>query len=168
MKFFYMLVGVPGSGKSTWLKNKILDRSPSTAVISSDDIISEIAETIARMTGVPVTYNDVFSDNYKLVEKFMLQNAERIFASDDANVVVWDQTNVSVLSRKKKLAMVPKDYKKIAVFFETPPDDILKERLSKREGKTIPNFVMVSMKENLVKPSENEGFDIVQVVNTFY
>jgi predicted kinase len=73
--------------------------------------------------------------------------------------VVWDQTNISVKSRAPKLAVFPKEYKKVAVVFPTPGAVELGRRLASRAGKNIPDYVMRSMIANLQPPSAREGFD---------
>jgi len=54
----WMLVGVPGSGKSTWIEETELDegQGQDTVILSTDDYI----EHIASIRGT--TYNEVFHD----------------------------------------------------------------------------------------------------------
>jgi len=70
----------------------------------------------------------------------------------------WEQTSVSVKSRKKKFNMLP-DYEHVAVVFITPDNDELERRLANRPGKNIPPHVMRSMIDNFQFPTEAEGFD---------
>lgn len=151
MPTFYMLIGVPGAGKSTWrAKHK-----GAATVASSDDYLDAVAANSGK------TYNEVFKDHVKAANEYALQSARAGFERDDD--VIWDQTNTSRKSRSGKLAMVPKHYRKIAVFFPTPAD--LKQRLANRPGKSIPEPVMLSMINQLEPPSKDEGFDEVQTVS---
>ena len=59
--------------------------------------------------------------------------------------------------RKQKLKMVPKDYKKVAVYFPTPHQDVLKKRLAGRPGKSIPDYVMNTMMKTIEKPAMNSS-----------
>lgn len=144
----YLLVGVPGSGKSTWIRNQNWVKD--SVLISTDDYIEAVALRLGK------TYNEVFDDYIKDATAWMLDTVER--AKHEGRSIVWDQTNVSVKSRRKKLNMLP-DYHKIAVFFQTPEQEELNARLANRPGKNIPGYVMKSMIENLEIPSMEEGFD---------
>jgi predicted kinase len=150
----WMLVGVPGSGKSTWIGNRFGGTSDAEDIfIASTDLI---LESIAIFAGK--TYNEVFKDHIKTAEKQMYQGLSK--ATEDGQDIIWDQTNLTRKSRAKKLIMIPDHYEKIAVFFPTPED--LWERLIHREladGKSIPDHVVRSMIDTMEKPELNEGFD---------
>jgi predicted kinase len=63
--------------------------------------------------------------------------------------------------REETLEMIPDDYKKIAVVFNVPEDE-LKKRLEKREketGKHIPPEAIEKMKNCYTPPSKEEGFN---------
>lgn len=141
-----MLIGVPGSGKSTWIKNHA---DSSAMVLSTDDKI----EAAARAQGK--TYSEVFKDEIKAANVGM-QN-DLIRALRDGRDIIWDQTNITRKSRRDKLTRIPHNYEKIAVFFPTPLD--LKQRLASRPGKEIPEPVVLSMINQLEPPSKEEGFD---------
>lgn len=147
MPAFYMLIGVPASGKSTWVSQN----RRGAVVISSDDYIEKQA---ARLKS---TYNDVFNDYIKDANRHATETAKQAFA--DGLDVIWDQTNLTRNSRKGKLSMVPKNYEKIAVYFPTPSPDLHRKRLDGRPGKKIPDFVLNSMIKTLEPPSKDEGFD---------
>ena len=150
-----MLIGVPGSGKSTWIKAQNFDMAR-TLIASTDNQI----ETLAAAAGK--TYNDVFSELIKSATAAMNhQVREAIQVGAD---IVWDQTNVSVRSRQPKLALIPAGYKKVAVVFPTPDKTELDRRLASRPGKTIPGHVVQSMAANLEMPTVAEGFDEVKVL----
>lgn len=146
----YMLVGVPGSGKSTWMRNQIWVND--LIVVSTDDYIEMVA------SNVNMTYNDVFDSSIKPATAHMMSMVEN--ARDDDRSIVWDQTNTTKKSRWNKLKMLP-NYHKIAVFFKTPELEELNQRLASRAGKNIPEHVMKSMIENLEIPTVEEGFDEV-------
>lgn len=148
MPVLYMLIGVPASGKSTWVKQH---KNSNTLVASSDDYIERQAEKMGS------TYNDVFNDYVKAGNSHAIATAKQAF-SDNMDLI-WDQTNLTKNGRKQKLRMVPKDYKKVAVFFPTPHQDVLKKRLASRPGKNIPDYVMNTMMKTIEKPSHDEGFD---------
>lgn len=150
----FLLIGVPGSGKSTWVKS----HSSDAVIVSTDDYI----EQVAKNSGL--TYNDVFLDTIKEATSAMFNTAKTAILNQQN--VIWDQTSTTVSSRKKKIKMFPSEYHKVAVFFHCPPDDILNSRLESRPGKIIAPEVIKQMKENLKMPTLEEGFDeIIEVKN---
>lgn len=154
-----VMVGIPGSGKSTWIANFLgfsgTIRKEYT-VISSDNIIEDFAKSEGK------TYSDVFDKYIKQASNLVQLNAKNAFESRDN--VIWDQTNLSVKSRRKILKLVPDEYYKIAVAFEPADMDEIWRRLenrSKETGKTIPPHVVNQMVRNYSPPTKNEGFDKV-------
>jgi tRNA uridine 5-carbamoylmethylation protein Kti12 len=164
----YMLVGLPGTGKSTWTDrfkrkhiSELNEQSFKTntpfnwnlSIISTDDIIQHIANEHR------LTYNQVFDNlTYSFAEKMSHKLAR--FAFDRNDIVIWDQTNLTAKSRGKKLALVPSHYKKICIMFRKPDD--LNERLQTRVGKNIPEDVMMNMIKSYQQPTITEGFDDIQ------
>lgn len=146
----YILIGVPGSGKSTWVAKQPFDWGR-TVVASSDAYIERYAKEQGK------TYSEVFKDYVNIATKQMDVDVKN--AIENRLDIVWDQTNVSAGARSKKLRLFPKDYEKIAVVFATPDDKELARRLALRPGKTIPPDVIDSMKKQIQEPSEREGFD---------
>ena len=148
----YILCGVPGSGKSTWIENLAIRSGywPKATVISTDNHI----ETWARVSNQ--TYSEVFDEYIKTAASLMIEdfNISKTFGQN----IIWDQTNVSVKTRAKKLQML-NGYRKIAVVFKTPDVEELQRRLDSRPGKHIPKHVMKSMIDNFVLPTVEEGFD---------
>lgn len=148
----YMLCGVPGSGKSTWIRNRVI--KDHTHIASTDSLIEIAAKAVCK------TYDDVFQDTIKSATKTMYELLK--YAVEDNMDIIWDQTNLDRKSRGSKLIMIPDHYYKIAVYFPTPDD--LHERLIHREmteGKSIPDYVMKSMLTNFTIPDISEGFDKV-------
>ena len=143
----YMLIGVPGSGKSTWVANQ--EWAGGIPVVSSDQFI----ENHAQLQGK--TYNEVFDEYIKIATKLMDNQVEICKANNKD--IIWDQTNTSAKSRKAKLAKL-EGYEKIAVVFKTPEKEELDKRLAQRVGKHIPANVIESMIANLEMPTEEEGF----------
>lgn len=156
-KVLEILIGVPASGKSTWI---LKNRTDETVIISSDTIVECLAE---EMGG---TYDKHFSE---LIGKAtgMAKKDFRDAIEHGISHVVVDRTNLTPASRKKWIAAAKElDYKIVARVFPTPPKDILAARLTGRPGKNIPDDVMENMKRNFRMPREIEGFDEINMENT--
>ena len=143
----YQLIGVPGAGKSTWIKNQ--DWAKDIPVVSTDNFV----EYYAKQQGK--TYNEVFKEYMPIAVRLMANQA--LVCQANNLDVIWDQTSVSVSSRKKKFNTLPK-YEHIAIVFATPDQEELAKRLASRPGKNIPDHVMKSMIDTFVMPTEEEGF----------
>lgn len=154
----YMLIGVPGAGKSTWINSHDWT---DTVVISSDNIIDQRAEAQGK------TYSEIFQNEIKSATAEMEKNLKAAIAQNKN--IIWDQTNLTPKARKGKLDKIPEHYKKVAVYFATPNQDELFNRLTKRAtdtGKHIPRNIVIGMMSQLTKPSHDEGFDEIVSVST--
>ena len=143
----YQLIGVPGAGKSTWIKNQVW--ALGLTIVSTDAFVEDYARAQGK------TYNEVFKDYMPEAVKLMAEQV--VFARKHGHTVIWDQTSTTVNSRKKKFNMLP-DYEHIAVVFKTPNRDELDVRLSGRPGKHIPKKVVDQMIDGFEMPTEEEGF----------
>ena len=152
----YILVGVPGSGKSTWISKQPFDRS-NTIVASTDRYVEQVAKKEGK------TYGEVFKAVMPRAVRHMVMTVRS--AVKNKNDIVWDQTSTTVNTRLKKLRMLPDEYEKIAVVFPTPDKNELERRLSDRPGKEIPNDVMNQMINGWEEPTEAEGFDKIIYVS---
>lgn len=149
----YQLIGVPGSGKSTWIKNQPWAKD--AVVISTDDHVEAYAEKMGK------TYSEVF-DKYMPTAVQLMTN-DVINARNNNLDIIWDQTSTTVASRKRKFKMLP-NYRHVAVVFKTPDPEELKKRLGSRPGKSIPDHVINSMIDRFEMPTKEEGFsDIINV-----
>lgn len=143
----YQLVGVPCSGKSTWVDNQ--DWALPCAKISTDKWVEIYAKEVGK------TYSEVFVDFMPTAVDLMAK--EVVAARELKRDIIWDQTSTTVASRKKKFRMLP-DYEHIAVVFETPEHKELVRRMFSRPGKDIPDHVIASMIAGFEMPTEEEGF----------
>lgn len=166
----FMLVGVPGSGKSYFIDQlfmeyidleKSFNINVSYHIYSTDDEI----ETLCKANGM--TYDQGFSKFAKKATT-IANNKLKQAIKDDVEFIVWDQTNLTPKVRTKKLGMIPDHYHKIAVVFPTPEEEEHIRRLESRSGKTIPENVMRSMMESFTEPTLDEGFEKILYSNDFY
>lgn len=138
-----MLVGLPATGKSTWTANNIL-----LPIASSDAWVEKLAAAGGR------TYSEAFQEVIKEATRlFDMQVNEHIYAKRD---FVWDQTNLTVKSRRGKLDRL-KGYDVECHVWELTDEEHTR-RIASRPEKVIPAHVMQSMKNTYQKPTPEEGF----------
>lgn len=143
----YQLVGIPGSGKTTWVSKQ--PWALACAHVSTDKWVEIYAKEVGK------TYSDVFDAFMPVAVDCMSKEVE--LARSMNRDIIWDQTSTTVKSRAKKFNMLP-DYYHIAVIFPTPEHKELIRRLMTRPGKVIPEHVVTSMIASFEMPTEAEGF----------
>lgn len=150
--FLVIMVGLPGSGKTTAIKTiiKTLDRD--FRIISSDAII----EDIARKSGK--TYNGVFNENIKDAMRRVFNEMKN--AAYYRKDVIIDATNMSIKSREYKLEIFD-DYYKIAIVMNNDIERAKKNNKSRPKGRRIGDEIIESMATKYQPPSRDEGFDEV-------
>ena len=146
----YILVGIPGSGKTTWVGHQDTDWSK-TSFISTDKTVDQEAIKQGK------TYSEVFNDSMQAALAKMVNDV--VDAKKEGKDIIWDQTSTTVTSRKRKFNMLLPEYKMVAVVFPIPDPQELKRRLDSRPGKVIPPDVIKTMIEHYQEPTKEEGFD---------
>jgi predicted kinase len=144
------MVGVPASGKSTWIKNQVWAKD--IPVVSTDRFVEEYAKEQGK------TYSEVFQEYMPIAVKLMANQA--LICQANKKDIIWDQTSTTVATRAKKIRMLP-EYYKIAVVMKTPPTSMLQQRLASRPGKDIPWEIVSNMAQQLEAepPTLEEGFN---------
>ena len=145
----YMLIGLPGTGKSTWIGN-LYEEEQAPVIISSDYFI----ERFAHLCGI--TYNEAFPIVMArgIPDKFICKRLNKAIVEN--RDVLWDQTNLTVKSRKAKMSKLP-GYTFEALVFEKPAQEVWEKNLN-RPGKLIPKNVLNRMEQSYQPPTSDEGF----------
>ena len=152
----YVLVGLPGIGKSTWVDKHHTGRRD-IYVYSTDDIIELWAEQKNK------TYSETFSDSIGPATE-CANSILKVMLHTNMSII-WDQTNLTKKKRAKILKTVPDHYRKICITFLPPATveerDTYMNRMTERwkEGKNIPDEVLERMKSSFEFPDIDEGFD---------
>lgn len=145
---FYMMIGLPASGKSTIAKE--IAKKENAVIISTDDLRQELL-------------NDVNSqENNNLIFK----EAERRLKTniEAGRNVIFDATNINYKKRRDWLNRFNRyAVKKIGILVATPYEECL-ERNAWRERK-VPEEVIKRMYFNFYIPQYYEGFSDIQIVH---
>jgi predicted kinase len=142
-----MLVGVPGSGKSTWIQEYM----PMANVMSTDIVIENVAKSYG------MSYNEGFKDLISFAEKVMWRHITLAHMRQEDYVI--DRTNLSAKSRKKFIDRLKlHGYDIECVVFHTPEPEEWKRRLDSRPGKNIPQEALDRMVDSYEIPLMSEGF----------
>lgn len=146
---FVCLVGIPGSGKSTWAKNKVAE-DPSYVWLSSDNIRQEHPTW----------------DNGQVFE-YMKKMSIKLIC--EGKSVIYDATNLNFKLRHALRKTLDKAYHKGALFgtrcilFATP-EYICRERNSMREGNArVPENVITKYLKCFTPPMSFEGWGRIEI-----
>ncbi len=155
---FYMLIGAPCSGKTTWIKEQQWDEP--VVVLSTDDVVESVAKELDK------TYTDVFKDVIDKAQGY-INSQLYLFGYVGNSSIMLDQTNLTKKSRAKKLALIPKGYKKVAVVFHTPIETLMKRLEERNEtGKVLSRKLVQDMFDSMEMPDKAEGFD--EILPVYY
>ena len=144
-----MLIGIPGSGKTTHSKN--LSKEYSANVISTDKV---------RQTFVGIEESEVFPTVYRLCIEELKK---------DCNVIL-DATHITPKVRKRTFDSLDQygvEYEKIAVYFDTPVEECLRRVKIRNEDPSelfLPLEVIESYGKNIIPPTKDEGFTEIYII----
>lgn len=148
----YIMVGVPGCGKSTWIEN---NRSSYSTVISRDEIRFNMLKS----------GDDYFKYETKVFNEYVNQINNAINYPCDIDEIYCDATQINEKSRNKLLNRLNlKDVNIIIVYIKTSLNVIL-DRNNKREGiSRVPDDAIIDIFNNrLSEPTFNEKYKYTEV-----
>ena len=143
-----ILVGLPASGKTHYIQHVLLAQYPDAVVLSTDAYIERFAKKLHA------TYSEIFDRCMPAAIRLMMRAHRRAYAKKQN--IIWDQTSLTVNSRRKKTNAL-RGYDLIAVVLDTA-DTLIEQRITQRPGKTIPAQVLRQMRASYVKPTFSEGY----------
>ena len=144
MTTFYMMVGLPGSGKSTHAK--ALAEENDCIIISSDSIRAE-------------WYGDeaILGDASKIFREVELRCKNALNAGRS---VIMDATNMNAKKRTNFLRQMP-ECRKICVVMVVLFDECVKR--DEERSRSVGRAVIERMRKNFQMPYYNEGWDCIEV-----
>jgi predicted kinase len=138
-----LLVGLPGSGKSTWVEGK-------SGVLSSDALRELLAD-------------DPNNQNIHVRVFRALRDLLKHRLELKRPVTYVDATNLTPYERRPYIALADLfDGEIEAVFFDVAVSECL--RRNHVRGRVVPDDVIHKMAERLVPPTKAEGFSRVSVI----
>lgn len=165
MRNCYMLVGLPACGKSTYLN--FLDDpnfSETVFVYSTDRVVEQVAKEKGK------TYSQVFERTIKSATQRM---EDMLPVAINMGVdIYWDQTNLTIKKRNRVITLMKaSNYSVHCVAFLPPSNnkdrEIWKTRLSNREGKDIPEYIINNMESTYVLPTLLEGYNSLTFLDMY-
>lgn len=143
-----LLVGIPGSGKTTYAE-KYIKEHENTTHISSDQIRAELFGNEATQ-----------GDNN---EVFSLMQARTIDALSDGKSVVYDATNITRKDRSYIIALCPK-FVKIECHIVWAPISYCIYRDEFMRKRTVGKSVIDKMLKRFQAPYYDEGIDEIKII----
>jgi predicted kinase len=138
-----LLVGLPGSGKSTWAAGK-------AGILSSDALRELLADD-------PDNQN-IHARVFRVLRDLLKHRLEL-----KRPVTYVDATNLTPYEREPYLKLADRfDAEIEAVFFDLPVEECI--RRNRGRTRVVPDEVIRKMADRLIKPSAKEGFSRVRVI----
>ncbi|HXY87345.1 MAG TPA: AAA family ATPase [Candidatus Acidoferrales bacterium] len=148
---FIILVGLPGSGKTTWRKTKVA-QGYKGVVINPDDI----RKTVFGVYFDPKKEHDVWEYIYKEVRRALLKGES----------ICFDATNVRKKRRQTLIRLGHEHNAYVeAIYFKVLSEVALRRNVKRMADKRVPLGIMIRMARNLQPPELSEGFDRVKVID---
>ena len=151
-KHLYLMVGVPGSGKSTYVKNILKNGD---IYISRDEIrYSLLTEE-----------DDYFAKENEVIKTFINNIDKSLVNEESCGDVYADATHLSPKSRAQVLNQL-KNKDKVSVIYLDIPLNIILERNAQRKGRAlVPENVVRRMYNSIILPTKAEGIEELIIID---
>ena len=146
MKELVLMMGVPGSGKSTYARNVL---KYGDIYISRDEIRYSIL----------TDEDDYFAKENEVIKTFIQYIDEALIDTQYQGKVYADATHLSPKSRAQVLNQL-KNKNKVSVIYLDVPLNVILARNAQREGRAlVPENVIRRMYKSIILPTKAEGIE---------
>lgn len=162
MNNLYILCGIPGCGKSTWVKNRMTENTSST-----DPKWEYVSRDEVRFFMVKEE-DDYFSKEKQVFNEFVKRICEKLNDAWVTNVIA-DATHLNEVSRNKLINSIrrqrPNKPLNITMVYFDVPVEVCKFRNAKRQGRArVPDNIIEKMNVQLEFPKLREGLNHIEIV----
>ena len=151
-KRLYLMMGVPGSGKSTYVKSML---KYGDIYVSRDEIRYSLL----------TDEDDYFAKENEVIRTFIENIDKSLVMEEYCGDVYADATHLSPKSRAQVLNQL-KNKDKVSVIYLDIPLNIILERNAQREGRAlVPENVVCRMYNSIILPTKEEGIEELIIID---
>lgn len=151
-KRLYLMMGVPGSGKSTYVKSML---KYGDIYVSRDEIRYSLL----------TDEDDYFAKENEVIRTFIENIDKSLVMEEYCGDVYADATHLSPKSRAQVLNQL-KNKDKVSVIYLDIPLNIILERNAQRKGRAlVPENVVRRMYNSIILPTKEEGIEELIIID---
>ena len=151
-KHLYLMMGVPGSGKSTYAKNIL---KYGDIYVSRDEIRYSLL----------TDEDDYFAKENEVIKTFIESIDKSLAMEEYCGDVFADATHLSPKGRAQVLKQL-KNKDRVSVIYLDIPLNVILERNAKRTGRAlVPEDVVRRMYNSIQLPTRAEGIESIYFIN---
>ena len=151
-KRLYLMMGVPGSGKSTYVKSML---KYGDIYVSRDEIRYSLL----------TDEDDYFAKENEVIRTFIENIDKSLIMEEYCGDVYADATHLSPKSRAQVLNKL-KNKDKVSVIYLDIPLNIILERNAQRKGRAlVPENVVRRMYNSIILPTKEEGIEELIIID---
>ncbi|WHH58644.1 AAA family ATPase [Petroclostridium sp. X23] len=143
---FIMMIGIPGSGKSTFAEE--IKRKENGVIVSSDQLREELFGTVWEFRKNADLFSEMFSKSHMYLNQ--------------GKSVVFDATNIRRSERKSILKRFMPYYKE-CYYIKISLEKALYQ--NKIRDRNVPENVIIRMYDRIQDPQLSEGWDKVNIID---